>query len=139
MTIDEDAVTRAINDARALLSTLISSEWQELHVVSGDTEIFVARAGGGANPMRAPQLSEVIEEPAAEPELQVKAPHVATIVASLQVGTLVSTGQKVATLRVLDEEKDVLSPISGTIVRIDAELGALVEYDDPLLSLVQVA
>lgn len=139
MTMNEDAVTRAINDARALLSTLISSEWQELHVVSGDTEIFVARHGAGANPMRAAQASDAVEAPAAGPELQMKAPHVATVIAALPVGTSVSAGQKVATLRVLDEEEDVLSPVSGTIVRIDAEGGALVEYDDPLLSIVQLA
>lgn len=138
MTIREDAVTQAVNDARALLASLLSSEWQEVHVVSGDTEIFIARHGAGANPMRVSPPQEPIEAIATGPELQMKAPHVATVVDTLPVGTSVSAGQKVATLRVLHEEEDVLSPTSGTIVRIDAAQGVLVQYDDPLLALVQV-
>jgi len=138
MTMNEDAVRKAVNDARALLAELISSHWQEIHVVSSDTEIFIARRDASANPLLHPRQQEPTEADATGPELPIKAPHVATLVEALSIGAVVSAGQKVATLRVLDNHMDVVSPVSGTVVRIDAEAGSLVQYDDPLLLLVQL-
>jgi biotin carboxyl carrier protein len=145
MTADKDSTLQAINDARALLDMLLASDWQEMHVVTGDTEIFLACKGGGANPMRstppaAQAMPVAAPAPAASaPEAAVKAPHVATLVNALPVGTTVTAGQPVATLRVLDEQEVVEAPVSGRIIRIHAADGALLEYGTALLSIAEVA
>ncbi|ETI63761.1 hypothetical protein C100_11320 [Sphingobium sp. C100] len=140
---ENNAAIAAIDDARALLDTLLTSGWQQLHVASGDTEIFLARKDGGINPMRvvAQRPAPAIAAPAAQvgPETAVPAPHVATLEHALAVGTHVTAGQTVATVRVLDEREDVAAPVSGMIVRVDAEPGALLEYGVTLLSIAVAA
>lgn len=142
MTAESDPVAQAINDARALLGTLLASDWREIHVISGGTEIFLARPGGGANPMLAapaaphPAAPETI---APARERAVKAPHVATLVDVLRVGTAVAAGDAVATLRVLDEQEVVAAPVAGTLYRIDAEVGVLLDYGAPLLVIAEAA
>jgi|GEM_PF-2693471 len=141
MIAEKDPVIAAINDARALLDTLLTSGWLQLHVASGDTEIFLARDGGGTNPMRMIAAAPLIAAPAAQagPETVVPMPHVATLEQALAVGTQVVAGQTVATVRVLEEQEDIAAPISGTIVRVDAVPGVLLEYGAPLLSIAAVA
>lgn len=68
-----------------------------------------------------------------------KAPHVATLVDALPVGTVVTAGQKVATVRVLDESETIEAPISGTIIRHDAAAGELVDYGATLLNIQAAA
>ncbi len=144
MTARKDPVVQAIDDARALLDTLLANDWQELHVVSGDTEIFLARNGGGANPMRAaPPAAPVAVPPPPSPapasERSVTAPHVATLVDALPVGTRVAAGDRVATLHVLDDREDVAAPVAGTILRVDATPGALLDYGASLLVIAETA
>ncbi|MGE4303207.1 MAG: hypothetical protein AB7E24_04135 [Novosphingobium sp.] len=139
MSVEKDPALEAITDARALLDTLLSSGWQELHLVSGNTEIFLARNGGGLNPMRAcgPVTGDVPLPASTDdrPETVVKAPHVATLVDALPAGTAVIAGQKVATLRVLDESEAIEAPVSGTISGHGAAAGDLVDYGAPLVSI----
>lgn len=141
MTADKDPAIAAIDDARALLDTLLTHGWQQLYLVSGDTEIFLARDGGGSNPMRMVAAAPVVTAPAAQagPETAVPVPHVATLEQVLAVGTHVIVGQTVATVRVLDEQEDIIAPVSGTIVRVDAAPGALLEYGATLLSIAGAA
>lgn len=132
----------AINDARALLDALLGSDWREIHVVSGDTEIFIARNGAGANPMRAVPAAPVAEAASPLPpvvEKAVTAPHVATLVEAVSVGTRVEAGQTVATLHVLDEPIAVAAPGAGTVVRVDASPGELLDFGAPLLTIAQAA
>lgn len=144
MSVDRDPALQAINDARALLETLLSNGWQEMHVVSGDTEIFLACKSGGPNPMRAAawtvaSASRSTVVAAAAPETVVKAPHVATLVDALPVGTTVTAGQAIATLQVLGESEAVEAPVSGTIVRHVAAAGELVDFGAPLVSIAVAA
>lgn len=140
MTTDADPVAQAINDARALLDTLLASGWGEVHVVSGDTEIFIARQRGAPNPMRAapPEAGSGATVPPA-PERLVSAPHVATLVDALPLGTVVAVGDAIATLRVLEDREIVEAPVAGTIVRIDATIGSLLDYGAPLLAIGEAA
>ncbi|ASY44098.1 hypothetical protein CJD35_06260 [Sphingobium xenophagum] len=138
----DNNMDRAITDARALLDTLVSSDWQELHVVSGETEIFIARAGGGFNPMRlgaAVADAELTAAPAAGPETSVTAQHVATLVQVLPVGTDLKEGDILATIRVLDTEEAIPAPVAGRIASLSADVGSLVEYGMPILSIAQAA
>ncbi|KEZ21045.1 Acetyl-CoA carboxylase, biotin carboxyl carrier protein [Sphingobium yanoikuyae] len=140
--ISNNIMDRAITDARALLDTLVSSDWQELHVVSGETEIFIARADGGFNPMRAAANVSDVELPAAPatgPETSVMTQHVATLVHALPVGTDLKAGDTVATIRVLDTEEAIPAPVAGRITSLSADVGALLEYGMPILSIAQAA
>ena len=138
----ETAIDRAITDARALLDTLLSSAWQELHVVSGGTEIFIARPGGGINPMHV-LAAAAPPAPSAAPfdvtETCVTAQHVATLVDILPVGTDLRVGEPVATIRILDVEETIPAPVAGRISSLSADVGALIEYGTPLLIIAQAA
>ena len=135
MSADTEPALQAITDARALLDALLAGGWQELHIISGTTEIFLARNGGGANPMRSTPPAPPQPVNASAPETEVTAPHVASIVDLLPVGTAVSAGEKIATLRLLDENEPLTSPIAGTIIRHGAGPGQLVDYGAILLAI----
>lgn len=145
MRMDTDGAAEAIQNARALLKALIASDWKELHVVSDGTEIFIARPGAGANPMQgAPLEMPVIqgqetEAPAEISESIISAPHVATLVDIMEVGTIVTAGQEVATISVLDEMHAVTALTGGTISGHKAQPGALIEYGMAILSIVRAA
>lgn len=132
---------RAITDARALLDTLLTSDWQDMHVMSGDTEIFIARTGGRANPMRSASEppAQPSPAPAAGPETPMTAQHVATLVDVVPVGTVVQAGQKVATIRVLDEEEALIAPVAGHVTGSIPAEGALIEYGMTILRIAQAA
>ena len=143
-----DPTAAAINDARALLQTLMASDWREVHVRSGEAEIFIARDGGGPNPMRepaptasaAPTAGPVsLTEARAVSDTVVTAPHVATLMEALPAGSVVSAGQTVASLRVLDETETIAAPVSGIIVRLSAAVGDLVDFKAPILSIAMGA
>lgn len=143
MTAESDPVLQAINNARALLDTLLSSQWREVHVVSGDTEIFLARNGGGANPMRAPApvaapVTAIVERDVASEHI-VTAPHVATLVDTIPAGTAVAPGQKIGTIRVLDTLEAIEAPVAGTIARIEAADGDLLDYGTAVLVIAKAA
>jgi len=148
MTNVTDTADGAINDARALLQTLMASDWREVHVRSGGTEIFIARDGGGSNPMREP-APVAPAAPTASPagagqagtgsDTVVTAPHVATVVETLPIGTTVTVGQTVATLRVLDDTETVEAPVAGTITAVSAAVGDLLDFKVPILSIAQNA
>lgn len=138
MTAETDPSLEAITDARALLDALLANDWREVHTRSGGVEIFIARDGGAPNPMReavSPPPSHV----ARGPEQVVAAPHVATLDEVLPVGSAVTAGQTVATLRVLDERHPVAAPVAGTITRLDVAAGDLLDYKAPILSIAQGA
>jgi len=142
MTKITDPTDAAINDARALLQTLMASDWREVHVRSGEAEIFIARQGGGANPMREPAPMAAVEpaSPVAaksESNVVVTAPHVASLTEVLPVGTVVSAGQTVATLRVLDQSDAVEAPVAGVIASVDAAVGDLLDFKASILSITQ--
>jgi biotin carboxyl carrier protein len=132
----------AIDDARTLLDTLLASDWQDIHVVSGDTEIFIARDGGRSNPMRLAPAADTaaiaVVEPAAPVtgnDATVTAPHVATIVSLPTVGSHIESGAALATIRVLDADDIVAAPQSGTVTVLHAAVGDLIEFKAPILSL----
>lgn len=124
----------AIDDARALLDALLASDWRDLHVTSGGTEIFIARPGGGANPMRA--SAEPVESAVSEAgTTAITAPHVATLVSTAQIGANLSQGEIAATIEVLGEEETVLAPVAGRVAMVHVEPGALLEFKMPILEI----
>jgi acetyl-CoA carboxylase biotin carboxyl carrier protein len=117
-----------IANSRALLRLFIQSDYGELHVRSGDFEMFVARAGGRRNPMRDARAAFLVT-----------APHIASLVSTLPVGSVVAAGDKVARIALLDEAIDIVADQAGTIDTLLVQPGALIEYATPLLSLTSAA
>jgi len=136
-------LSAALDDARALLDTLLTSNWQDAHVVSGGTEIFIARDGGRPNPMRraanAPAKTSAAAAVAAPALTEVAAPHVATLVDSVAVGARIVSGQVIATIRVLDADEPIFAPCSGTVTAVAAASGAMLEFGTPIMTLSEAA
>ena len=124
----------AINDARALLDALLASDWRDVHVTSGGTEIFIARAGGGANPMRA-SAEPVVSVSGEAGMTSTVAPHVATLVSVAQIGADLTQGDIAATIEVLGEEETILAPVSGRVAMVHVEKGGLIEFNMPILEI----
>lgn len=132
----ENIAERAIADARALLAALTTSEWREVHVASGGTEIFIAKPGGRQNPMRAATTAPT--RPSADVGAlvaTVTAPHVASLHSVASAGAKVAQGDRIAVLRVLDEHHDLLAPAAGVVAATLAAPGDLVEFGQPVLTL----
>lgn len=117
-----------IENTRALLRLFEQSGRRDLYLRTGDYRLFIARNDGGENPMRA--------ERAATDASQLTAPHVATLEWTAAVGTMLSTGDPVARLSLLDEIIELQSEHAGAVSSIDAETGQLLEYGDAILTLV---
>jgi acetyl-CoA carboxylase biotin carboxyl carrier protein len=126
---------KAINDARALLAALIAGDQRDVYVRSGDTEIFIARQGGRSNPMRAEKPNPTRQPGEQTLVADIFAPHVSNLIGVMAVGSVVESGDWVATISVLDEEHHVLAPTAGEIAEIFSEKGALLEYGSRILSI----
>lgn len=126
-----------ITDARALLRLFAQSGYGEIHVRSGDFDLFIARTAGRTNPLRA-----ATTVPAPEARLRtthvIKAPHIASLISTLPIGSTVAVGEVVARIALLDEQIDIEADQPGMIDATLAEPGALIEYGAPILSLVAV-
>lgn len=137
MTIEKSAEVAAIDNARALIDGMLASDWKELHIASDGLEIFIARNGAGPNPMLGgyavaePAASAPAEAPVASRDIT--APHVATLVSIVAVGTQVEAGAPLAVLSVLDEQENLAAPCAGRVVAHLAGTGDLVEFGTPLV------
>ncbi|MXP24696.1 hypothetical protein GRI39_01375 [Altererythrobacter indicus] len=140
MTGKSDPAAAAIDNARAFMDAMLQSDWLELHVATDDFELFIAREGGGPNPMFAgAELDEVPAPAAAAKASAITAPHVATLVWAAQPGTNVAAGEALARISVLDEETDITAARGGRVVAVDAAPGELVEFGMTILQIVEAA
>ena len=140
MNAANEAAAEAVDDVRALMEAFLKSGFRELHVVSADTEVFLALDGAGPNPMRgaatpsvgatAPAASEVGAK-----QTEIRAPHVATIISVAAEGVMVRSGEPLARMAVLDDEEDLLARASGKVGKVAAQAGELVEYGSLLLTI----
>ena len=138
----DEAARKAIDTARGLSVTMIDQGWGTVYVSCADGEFFLSREAGKVDPLSpvavaaAPVAAAPAPvAPAAVPAIEVKAPHVATIVSLAPVGSVVQAGQAIATVRVLDETIEVAAAAAGTVLAHVAQPGALAEYGNILLTL----
>lgn len=131
MSKQTDPVTAAIDDARALMDALLEHGWKQVHVASEGLEIFIAREDGGPNPMLEPAVPARDVE--VGPEFTIEAPHVGTFDWAVTAGQLVSIGEVVAKLSLLDEAVEILSDCSGVVRSVLAKAGDLVEFGQQLV------
>ena len=127
----------SLNDARALLDTLVSQGWQSAVVRVGDSEFLLSRDALLERDFPADSVGEAAAAPlAAPPQLQtVSAPHIGTLVEIAAVGSTVARGEMVAVLTVLEERVEISAPTSGQVHGHKAQPGALVEYGQVLAEL----
>jgi biotin carboxyl carrier protein len=135
MSGDPDPALAAVSNARALLASVLAGGWRELYIASGSFEIFIAADGAGSNPMRTPAAAEPASD--AGQQISVNAPHVATLVAVAPRGTRIAKGETLATISVLGDEIAVLAPSAGVVGLPEAAIGALVEFDQPIVGLCE--
>ena len=137
----KDPFEAAVDDLRALMTCFRDGDWTETHVIDSRGEIFIAREGGGPNPLRgeiadgydAPE--RLTDVPAAGALRDLVAPHVATLVSIVERGAQVTAGAELARLSVLDEEEAFLAPSDGEVAEVCAAPGALVEHGTILIRL----
>jgi biotin carboxyl carrier protein len=128
----------SLNDARALLDTLVSQGWQSAVVRVGESEFLLSRDALLERGLPAEDAAEAPGAgPAAAPaQLQtISAPHVGTLAEIAAVGSMVTKGEMVAVLAVLGERFEISASASGQVLGHKAELGALVEYGQVLAEL----
>ncbi|NWK94427.1 hypothetical protein DM806_01730 [Sphingobium lactosutens] len=131
-----------VTDTRALLRLFRQSGYGDIHLRTDDYELFVARPGGGANPLRAP-IDRAAAVPESAPPIEatgaeqvIAAPHIASFVFALAVGSTVAAGDAVARIELLGEPIDLFAEQPGMITEVLVQPGALIEYAVPLVRLL---
>lgn len=117
-------------EAAAFFALFVRSAWKTCHVRTGEMEIFVARDRDTPNPLMGEAPIAV-----AQPVTQLRAPHLGTLVALADVGTMLAPGQPYARLELLGEEIELLAETGGAVADHCLAVGTLAEYDQPLLGL----
>lgn len=126
-----------IDNARVLLGHFVRSDWREMHVRTPDGEIFIARHGGGANPMLGSVAGDAAASTAAmdAARVTIAAPHVATVAWIIAPGTPVGDGTVVARLDLLGETVEVSTARAGVVTECHVADGDFVEFEAPLLAI----
>ncbi|WP_068076691.1 hypothetical protein [Novosphingobium lentum] len=130
-----------VHEIRALLMQFVHSPLKHLYVRSDAMTVFMARPGGGDNPMRqttaAPHAAAVAG--LAPALVSVKAPHLGLFLASLAVGDLVDHGGLIGTIDVLGRKTEILSDRAGHIAAIHFAANQLVEFGETLVEIAVAA
>lgn len=125
-----------IHEIRALLLQFERSDLKDLYYRSPQWSVFMARPGGGANPLLAAIAGA---EPAASPAPAAlapeTAPHLGLFAPRCAVGEVVEAGAVVAVIDVLGRKTDVVARTAGRVRALRAGADALVEYGDVLVEL----
>lgn len=118
------------DEALAFVQLFARGSWKSCHVRAGQLEIFVSRDAGHDNPMvaRRPAPVEVAGE-------TLTAPHIGTLIQLAPIGSRIEEGGCYAALSLLDSRVDLITDHGGTIADHLQPLGALVEFDHPLVRL----
>lgn len=130
-----EAMIEPLHEVRALLLQFERSTLKDLYFRSGDWAVFMARPGGGANPMlgAAPVAGEAARAPAVVEATT--APHLGLFEPRCAVGDAVEAGAVVAVLDVLGRKTDVAAKVAGRVRALGAARDALVEYGQVLVEL----
>lgn len=119
-----------LNEARAMLLQFAKSPLKDLYLRTDAVTMFMARAQGGANPMRGAKDAPLA---AASPTVPVVAPHLGLFMPSVSVGDHVSAGGVLGTLDVLGRQTDVVSDGAGVVAAIHFAANDLVEFGETLV------
>jgi biotin carboxyl carrier protein len=118
-------------EARALLRTFLKSDWKSCDIVTDRLTLFASRDPA----IRAQQARQVLPTPAPVHTVELCAPHLGTLVSLAAPGTRLEPGTVYGRVAILDEERDVLADQAGLVASHHQQIGALVEFGQPLVSL----
>lgn len=121
-----------LHEARALLRGFTHTKARALDVRTDRLLLFLSR---DATVRYAARPAAAIPPADVGPAHDLAAPHLGTLADVAAVGTRVSAGQAVATLRVLDRETLIVAESDGEVVAHHHASGALVEFGQPVLAL----
>ncbi|PXA83980.1 hypothetical protein DMC47_41775 [Nostoc sp. 3335mG] len=124
------AAEARFREASAFFAIFAGSPWKACHVRTDAMEIFVARDRSTPNPM-----TGEAPVPAAEPSMALRASHLGTLVSLAEIGTLLTAGEAYARLDLLGETIDLVAETGGRVMSHLLPVGALAEYDAPLVGL----
>lgn len=119
-----------LHEARALLRTFTHTGLRTLEVKTERLSLFLSRDPAARY---APRPSAAAPAPA--PTTDLAAPHLGTLTDLAPLGTRITAGQPVATLRVLERDTLLLADADGEIVTHHQTLGTLLEYGQPVLTM----
>jgi acetyl-CoA carboxylase biotin carboxyl carrier protein len=125
-------MSTAVQDARLLLEQFRNSGWRDMHVRTTHFALFIAKPGGGPNPLRSTPASAAIPSESKS----IVAPHIGTVAWVEAVGAEVAPGATVARVEVLGTLIDIASEVSGRVHRVAAPIGTLVEFGATIATLV---
>lgn len=128
-------MSETIDDVRAILRDFRASPWRDLFVKSNDWQLFLAKPGGGPNPLQAVACMPDDEEAIAA-GVCATAPHAGVFVPQVQAQQTVSQGDLLGSVRVLDRETPILADAPGVIQWLRAE-GTFVEFANELVRIEQ--
>lgn len=130
-----------IREMRALLVQFAHSSLQDLYFRKGDWSVFLARPGGGANPMAAGDVPDEIQGIADVPPslIALRAPHLGLFEPACAEGESVSAGAVIGTIDVLGRKTDVVADKAGRIAHVLVPANDLVEFGEPLVQIETAA
>lgn len=114
-----------IAQVRALMREFRKTDLVELKGRAGEWEIFLARNGAGPNPFGVASSTAATDRPESDGNI-VRADHLGLFTASLAPGEVVSEGQEIGSLTVLDRKTPVVAPVPGQIISVADD--GLVEF-----------
>lgn len=149
--------TISIRDLEALIEQFRRSDWREMHLRIGDTELFLSADGQARLPERAvapasntvaPKTATVAASVAAPAELatlpaswvQVRAPSIGTFYSApqpgaprfVEVGARVAPDTEMCLVEVMKLFTTVRAGCAGTVRQVLVNDAELVEFDQPL-------
>lgn len=117
-------------EAASFFAIFARSPWQTCHVRTGEMEIFVARDRSTPSPMTGERPAAIVE-----PALALRAQHLGTLASLVEIGTMLVPGQTYARLELLGETIELVAKDGGRVASHLLPVGALVEFDQPLVEL----
>ena len=130
-----------IREMRAMILQFEHSPLKDLYFRRGDWAVFLARPGGGANPMLAADddAAAPIVAAVAAPRVLLSAPHLGLFEPACAAGDTVAAGALLGTIDVLGRRTDVLAQVSGRIAEVLVAANDLVEYGAALIEMETAA
>lgn len=131
----EVAQTAFLDDGRALLATFTAAGWATASIALGESRFAFAREDSNVSVDAGSGQAGTDGAALAEPAVQVLAPHVGTVTKVAEPGRSVDSGSWVASIEVLGEAFDILALHGGTVARVLANPGTLVEFGQVILEI----
>jgi biotin carboxyl carrier protein len=136
--MSDKSVGGVILEVRALLEQFRHSVWRDVHVRTNRYDVFIAKAGGVANPLRRAATPPAAVSDARPPveTMPIVAPHLGTVAWVESAGGPVESGAVVARIEVLGELIEIAADVAGRIHAVAAPVGVLVEFGATIATLV---